>query len=88
MISVTASTGMAASNIGGDASYYKYVVALLTQVLGMTLHSWGAIAPTVESIEKLISYIRTARPALQRWKTTKVLIVDEGIYALCIIFRP
>ncbi|THH21407.1 hypothetical protein EW146_g128 [Bondarzewia mesenterica] len=60
VVSVTASTGMAASNIGG-----------------MTIHSWGAIAPTVDDVEKLVSYIRTAKPALQRWKTTKVLVIDE-----------
>ncbi|KAH9171847.1 PIF1-like helicase-domain-containing protein [Lactarius sanguifluus] len=61
VVSVTASTGMAASNIGG-----------------MTLHSWGAIAPTVDNIDKLIRSIRTARPALLRWKTTQILIIDEG----------
>ncbi|KAI0049474.1 hypothetical protein FA95DRAFT_854450 [Auriscalpium vulgare] len=44
---------------------------------GMTIHSWGAVAPTVESVDKLISYIRKARPALQRWKTTQVLVIDE-----------
>jgi hypothetical protein len=44
----------------------------------MTLHSWGAIAPTVDNIDKLIKYIRTARPALLRWKTTQILIIDEG----------
>lgn len=60
VVSVTASTGMAASNIGG-----------------MTLHSWGAIAPTVDNIDKLIKYIRTARPALLRWKATQILIIDE-----------
>lgn len=60
VVSVTASTGMAASNIGG-----------------MTLHSWGAIAPTVDNIDKLIRSIRTARPALLRWKTTQILIIDE-----------
>ena len=44
----------------------------------MTLHSWGAIAPSVDKIDKLISYIRTARPALLRWKRTQILIIDEG----------
>ncbi|KAI0786939.1 PIF1-like helicase-domain-containing protein [Abortiporus biennis] len=62
-ISVTASTGMAASNIGG-----------------MTIHSWGAITPGMTNVEKLISYIKTCRPAHQRWKATKVLIIDEGIF--------
>jgi hypothetical protein len=44
----------------------------------MTLHSWGAIAPTVDNVDKLISYIKTARPALLRWRATQVLIIDEG----------
>jgi ATP-dependent DNA helicase PIF1 len=79
-VSVTASTGMAASNIGGalrqsetqSCFFIKYSVA------GMTLHSWGAIAPSVDDVEKLLSYIRTARPALLRWKRTQILIIDEG----------
>lgn len=45
---------------------------------GMTLHSWGAIAPSVDSVDKLISYIKTARPALSRWRKTQILIIDEG----------
>lgn len=44
----------------------------------MTLHSWGAIAPSVNDVEKLLSYIRMARPALLRWKQTQILIIDEG----------
>jgi hypothetical protein len=44
----------------------------------MTLHSWGAIAPSVDSVDKLISYIKVARPALLRWKRTQILIIDEG----------
>jgi len=44
----------------------------------MTLHSWGAIAPSVDDVEKLLSYIKTARPALLRWKRTQILIIDEG----------
>jgi hypothetical protein len=45
----------------------------------MTLHSWGAIAPSVDSVDKLISYIKTARPALLRWRKTQILIIDEGM---------
>ncbi len=44
----------------------------------MTLHLWGAIAPTVDNIDKLLSSIRTTHPALLRWKTTQILIIDEG----------
>lgn len=32
----------------------------------------------VEDVEKLIRDIRTARPALQRWRETKVLVIDES----------
>jgi ATP-dependent DNA helicase PIF1 len=60
VVSVTASTGMAASNIGGT-----------------TIHAWGAITPGMHDIGKLISYIKTCKPAHQRWKNTKILIIDE-----------
>ena len=49
----------------------------------MTLHSWGAIAPSVDSVDKLISYIKTARPALLRWRKTQILIIDEGTPLHC-----
>lgn len=45
--------------------------------LGTTIHAWGAITPGVHDIGKLVSYIKTCRPAHQRWKTTKVLVIDE-----------
>ncbi|KAI0922844.1 hypothetical protein AcV5_010541 [Taiwanofungus camphoratus] len=60
VISVTASTGMAASNIGG-----------------MTIHSWGAVTPGMTNIDRQISCIKTCKPAHQRWKATKVLVIDE-----------
>ncbi|EEB92484.1 hypothetical protein MPER_08997, partial [Moniliophthora perniciosa FA553] len=59
-VSVTASTGMASSNIGG-----------------MTIHSWGAVSPNCQDMDSMIKCIRTCKPALQRWKKTKVLIIDE-----------
>ncbi|KAJ3818515.1 PIF1-like helicase-domain-containing protein [Lentinula raphanica] len=59
-ISITASTGMAASNVGG-----------------MTIHSWGAVTPNCNDMNLMIKCIKTCRPALQRWKKTKVLIIDE-----------
>ncbi|TFY58561.1 hypothetical protein EVJ58_g6338 [Rhodofomes roseus] len=60
VVSVVASTGMAASNIGG-----------------MTIHSWGAVTPGMTNIERQISCIKTCKPAFQRWKATKVLVIDE-----------
>ncbi len=50
----------------------------LTYISGTTIHAWGAVTPGMHDIGKLISCIKTARPAHQRWKTTKVLIIDEG----------
>lgn len=29
-------------------------------------------------IDKLISFIKTCRPAHRRWKVVKVLVIDEG----------
>ena len=81
VVSVTASTGMAATNIGGRCCipFISRAELYCSHATGMTIHSWGAIAPTVENVEKLISYIRTAKPAHQRWKTTKVLVIDESM---------
>lgn len=57
--------------------------------LGMTIHSWGAVTPGMTNIERQISCIKTCRPAFQRWKTTKVLVIDEGaprsVYYLCVV---
>lgn len=50
----------------------------------MTIHSWGAVTPGMHDIEKLISFVKTCKPAHKRWKETKVLIIDEG--ALCTVF--
>lgn len=60
VVSVTASTGLAACNIGG-----------------MTLHSFAGIGLGEETVSQLVDKIRRNRKANQRWKTTKVLIIDE-----------
>ncbi|KAI6148005.1 hypothetical protein BKA82DRAFT_164641 [Pisolithus tinctorius] len=44
----------------------------------MTVHSWGAVTPGSNDIDSQIKCIRTCKPALQRWKNVKVLIIDEG----------
>lgn len=46
--------------------------------IGMTIHSWGAVTPNCTDMNLMIKCIKTCRPALQRWKKTQVLIVDEG----------
>lgn len=49
-------------------------------LLGMTIHSWGAVSPTVSKVDQQIRCIKTCRPAFQRWKKTKVLVIDESSY--------
>jgi len=44
----------------------------------MTIHSWGAVSPNCQDLDSVIKCIRTCKPALQRWKKAKVLIIDEG----------
>ncbi|KIK79629.1 hypothetical protein PAXRUDRAFT_49499, partial [Paxillus rubicundulus Ve08.2h10] len=45
---------------------------------GMTIHSWGAVTPGNNVIDSQIKCIRTCKPALQRWKNVKAMIIDEG----------
>ena len=94
VVSVTASTGMAASNIGGTLfslnSTFRVFYGIkgpledrvsdsfASRSAGMTIHSWGAVTPGQNDLDKQIRCIRTCKPALNRWKTTKVLIIDEG----------
>jgi hypothetical protein len=47
--------------------------------VGMTIHAWGAVALNSSNVGTLISYIKTCKPALQRWKNTQVLVIDESM---------
>ncbi len=82
-IAITASTGMTASNVGGgsDPASERFL-SLTLNLPGMTIHSWGGVAPNCNDLSLLIKHIKTRQPALQRWKKTKVLIIDEGGLAL------
>ena len=42
------------------------------------MHSWGAVTPGNNDIDSQIRCIRTCKPALQRWKNVKVMVIDEG----------
>ncbi|CEP21456.1 PIF1 [Cyberlindnera jadinii] len=59
-VAVTASTGLAAVNIGG-----------------ITLHSFSGIGLGKEDADSLVKKVRRNRKASQRWKTVRVLIIDE-----------
>ncbi|KAA8900265.1 hypothetical protein TRICI_006227 [Trichomonascus ciferrii] len=59
-VAVTASTGLAACNIGG-----------------ITLHSFAGIGLGKEDAEKLVKKVKRNRKNMRKWRTVKVLIVDE-----------
>ena len=95
VVSVTASTGMAASNIGGTFFTFGWYIhskpfmapaatyrsdSAAPRSAGMTIHSWGAVTLGQKDLDKQIRCIRTCKPALNRWRKTEVLIIDEGEY--------
>lgn len=45
---------------------------------GVTIHSFGGIGLGNESAAHLVSKIKKQRKADERWRKTKVLIIDEG----------
>ena len=47
------------------------------QIGGMTLHSWSGIGLGNESAEKLFGKIMGRKDVRRRWKTAKVLFIDE-----------
>lgn len=59
-VHVTASTGVAATNIGGT-----------------TLHSYAAIGLGNEPVEQIVNKVSKYRGVAERWRNTRVLIVDE-----------
>ncbi|CAN6653101.1 ATP-dependent DNA helicase Rrm3p [Trichomonascus vanleenenianus] len=59
-VKVTATTGLAALNIGGT-----------------TLHRWAGLGVAQGTVEQLTSRLRKSKAAFQRWRATKVLIIDE-----------
>ena len=60
-VAVTASTGLAACNVGG-----------------ITLHSFAAIGLGKEDVPDLAKKIKRNKKGSDRWKRTKVLIIDES----------
>ena len=62
IVSITAMTGCA---------------AILLSPKARTLHSWAGIGLGKEPVEALVVRVRKNKQALQRWKSTHVLVVDE-----------
>lgn len=60
-VAVTASTGLAACNVGG-----------------ITLHSFAAFGLGKEPVSDLAKRIKKNKKGFERWRRTKVLIIDEG----------
>lgn len=59
-IAVTAPTGLAAANIGGQ-----------------TIHSFAGVGLGVGTAPKLVGMVKKSAQAVERWKKTVVLVVDE-----------
>lgn len=51
--------------------------AVLLSSRARTLHSWAGIGLGREDVATLVARVRKNRQALERWKTTHVLVVDE-----------
>ena len=49
-----------------------------TMFAGMTIHSWGVVSPSQDDLNKQIKCIQGCKPALNQWRKTQVLIVNEG----------
>ena len=62
-VSVTALTGTAAS--------------LMTDIGARTLHSWAGLIAKEMTLEQILRRIARKSDAIQRWKKTDVLIIDE-----------
>jgi len=60
-VAVTASTGLAACNVGG-----------------ITLHSFAAFGLGKESVTELARKVKKNKKGFERWRRTKVLIIDES----------
>ena len=60
-VAVTASTGLAACNVGG-----------------ITLHSFAAFGLGKEPLPELAKKIKKNKKGFDRWRRTKVLIIDES----------
>ncbi len=43
----------------------------------MTVHSWGGIGLGNNPLEKIIGMIYRNREALNRWRSTEILVIDE-----------
>lgn len=62
-VAVTASTGLAACNVGG-----------------ITLHSFAGFGLGREAVPELAKKIKKNKKAFDRWRRTRVLIIDESIH--------
>ena len=67
-VAVTASTGLAACNVGG-----------------ITLHSFAAFGLGKEDVADLAKKIKRNKKGFDRWRRTKVLIIDESTFLTLIV---
>ncbi len=54
----------------------------MTHIPGHTIHSWGGVSPSKDTLEAIIKAVRVNKSAAQRWRLARVLIIDEGAYSI------
>lgn len=77
-IAVTASTGKAASTIGGKNWDAVYHACAYDPCIGLTVNSWGCIKPNNHNVDEAVEWIYKCKGAKKRWKDARVLIIDES----------
>ncbi|RUS32539.1 hypothetical protein BC938DRAFT_475126 [Jimgerdemannia flammicorona] len=80
VVGITASTGLAACNIGGltlHSAEYIGNESSWTRVPAL-IHSFAGIGLGDASIDDLIKAVGKKKKVMERWKKTEVLIIDES----------
>jgi PIF1-like helicase len=78
-VAVTAATGTPSHNSTMINCIYSITGIAACNIGGVTIHRFAGIGFGLDSANELAKKIQRGFSAYERWKSTKVLIVDEGI---------
>ncbi|KAJ8507980.1 hypothetical protein ONZ45_g9699 [Pleurotus djamor] len=68
----------AASRNWEDGTFARGAAAVLLG--GTTIHSWGGLPTVPTHTDLVVDKIRNRKEVSQRWKSAKILIIDEGMF--------
>lgn len=68
---------MTSLGLGAKISFTAPTGIAACNIQGLTIHSWSGIGMGNEDIEKLLDFIMKNKNALNRWRTTEILVIDE-----------